>query len=621
MTQGWGFSRANRRGEWSGGDPTKYALDKEISVFTREVLQNANDQGPEEDGPVEVTFRLNPLSGDDLDQFKEAIDWDELHEHLETVADMDNGGGYQRYLNRIEEEDELLLLTVEDRNTTGLIGSDDDENSNFRALVRDVLFSSKPDDSTSGGSYGLGKAVLWAFSGVSTVLFNSQLAKDPEDYESPRLIARTRLPTHRSQDGDIIYQGPGWFGHFNDKEEDEIPRSIWGDETEDLAEALHVERPGVSGTSATVVGFRDPTAEEQPEVNELAEEILEASVKYFWPAIHFGDLEVSVETPDGIREADIDEVPAVHPFVECVDEPVNADAELDDPGDVASRKIPLEIPDEYDGDPTEDGSVTLSVRLADPDDDEELVNKVAFFRGAGMVVKYWDRDRVVLGDRDFYAALVCGRARAWGNGDPTDADQDIEKFLRAAEPPEHDTWTSTENLKNGYKRGGPTTVSGLHNDVTEKLRKLVQQSRSRGKLGPKRLAKRFPIGRGSPQGSVSPTPERVINGDTTVEFSADTDRWEFSGYLEPTVDEHRGWFATVALRRMAEDGPTEDFIPVVSIQPDDLSVSHGTNDGKGNLDADESTDGIKFEGYSEADPREGETRLEIEGTLQLGGDD
>jgi len=179
MTNGWGFSRANRRGEWSGGDPTKYALDKEISIFTREVLQNANDQGPEDDGPVEVTFRLTPLSGDDLDQFKEAIDWDTLHGHLETVADMDKGGGYRRYLNRIEEEDDLLLLTVEDRNTTGLIGSDDDESSNFRALVRDVLFSSKPDDGTSGGSYGLGKAVLWAFSGVSTVIFNSQLAEDP----------------------------------------------------------------------------------------------------------------------------------------------------------------------------------------------------------------------------------------------------------------------------------------------------------------------------------------------------------------------------------------------------------------------------------------------------------
>lgn len=620
MTQGWGFSRANRRGEWSGGDPTKYALDKEINVFTREVLQNANDQGPEEDGPVEVTFRLTQLSGSDLSEFKEAIDWDELYTHLDTVADMDKGHGYRRYLNYIEEKDELLLLTIEDRNTTGLIGSDDDESSNFRALVRDVLFSSKPDDGTSGGSYGLGKAVLWAFSGVSTVIFNSQLNEDPDEFDSPRLIARTRLPTHRSEDGDAIYQGPGWFGHL-DEDDDEIPRSIWNGEAEDLADALSISRPDVSGTSATVVGFRDPTAEEQPSVDDLAEDIIEASVKYFWPAIHFGDLEVSVETPDETREADIDEVPAVHPFVKCVDERFEPDGELDGAGDIATREIPLEIPDRYDGTPTEDGAVTLSVGLAGPDDDEELVNKVAFFRGAGMVVRYWDRDRVVLGDRDFYATLVCGRARAWGNGEPTDADEDIEMFLRAAEPPEHDKWTSTENLKDGYKLGGPTAVDGLHDDVTENLRKLVQESRSRGKLGPKRLAKRFPIGRGSSRRSDSPTHGRVIDGDTTVGFNNDTDRWEFSGYLEPTVDDHRGWSATVTLRRMAEDGPTEDFIPVVSIQPDDLSVSHGTADGKGNLEADETIDGIQFVGYSEADPREGETRLEVEGTVQLGGDD
>jgi hypothetical protein len=620
MTQGWGFSRANRRGEWSGGDPTKYALDKEISVFTREVLQNANDQGPEDDGPVKVTFRLTPLTGNALAEFKKAIDWDELYTHLNKVADMDKGHGYRRYLKRIEEENELLLLTIEDRNTTGLIGSDDDESSNFRALVRDVLFSSKPDDATSGGSYGLGKAVLWAFSGVSTVIFNSQLNEDPDEFDSPRLIARTRLPTHRSEDGDTIYQGPGWFGHF-EEEKDEIPRSIWNGEAEDLADALSISRPDVSGTSATVIGFRDPTAEEQPSVDDLADNIIEASVKFFWPAIHFGDLEVSVETPDGIREADIDEVPAVHPFVKCVDERFEPDGELDDPGDIATREIPLEIPDRYDGTPTEDGAVTLSVGLAGPDDDEELVNKVAFFRGAGMVVRYWDRDRVVLGDRDFYATLVSGRARSWGNGDPTDADEDIEMFLRAAEPPEHDKWTSTENLKDGYKLGGPSAVDGLHDDVTENLRKLVQESRSRGKLGPKRLAKRFPIGRGSSRRRDSPTPGRVIDGDTTVEFSNDTDRWEFSGYLEPTVDDHRGWSATVTIRRMAEDGPTEDFIPVVSIQPDDLSVSHGTAERKGSLEADESIDGIQFEGYSETDPREGETRLEVEGTVQLGGDD
>ena len=620
MTEGWGFSRANPRGEWSGGDPTKYALDKEISVFTREVLQNANDQGPVSDGPVEVTFRLTPLTGSDFEKFKQAIDWEELAIHLNTVADLDNGHGYRRYLNRIEEEDELLLLTIEDRNTTGLMGSDDDESSNFRALVRDVLFSSKPDEGNSGGSYGLGKAVLWAFSGMSTVIFNSHLKEDPDDFNSPRLIARTRLPTHRSEDRDTIYKGPGWFGHF-DEDEDEIPRSIWNGEAEDLSDALRIRRPAVSGTSATVVGFRDPTAEEQPSVDDLADDILEASVKFFWPAIHFGDLEVSVETPDGVREADIESVPAIQPFVKCINDRFEHNNELEAPGDIATVEIPLDIPDRYDGTPTEDGAVTLSVGLACPQDDEDLVNKVAFFRGAGMVVRYWDRDRVVLGDRDFYATLVCGRARARGNGGPTDADKDIEMFLRAAEPPEHNEWTSTENLKNGYKRGGPTAVDDLHADVTDRLRNLVPQSRSRGKLGPRRLAQRFPIGRGHSGRNNSATPRRVIDGDTTVRFNNETGRWKFSGYLEPIVDVHDGWSATVTLRRMAEDGPTEDFIPVVSIQPDDLSVSHGTADGKGKLEADETVDGIHFEGYSETDPWEGETRLEVEGTVQLGGDD
>lgn len=389
----------------------------------------------------------------------------------------------------------------------------------------------------------------------------------------------------------------------------------------ELAEALHVSRPDVSGTSATVVGFRDPTAKEQPGVDDLADQILDAAVTYFWPAIHYGDLEVTVETPGETREADINEVPTVHPFVECVDQQFDTTEELDEPGDVAVRQIQLNIPDEYDGDETESGPVTLAVQLADPDDDEELVNKVAFFRGAGMVVKYWDRDRVVLGDRDFYAALICGEARSWGGGDPTDANSDIDRFLQAAEPPEHDTWKSTENLSNDYKQGGPTAVSGLHDDVTEHLRELVQKTRGRGKLGPKRLAKRFPIGRSS-QGSVGPPPsQRVLDGDTIVEFNPDTDRWEFSGYLEPTVDDHDGWSGTISLRRMAEDGATKDFIPVESITPDTRDVHHTTTDDKGEFKADESIDGIQFEGYSETDPREGETRLEIDGEVRVGGGD
>ena len=111
----------------------------------------------------------------------------------------------------------------------------------------------------------------------------------------------------------------------------------------------------------------------------------------------------------------------------------------------------------------------------------------------------------------------------------------------------------------------------------------------------------------------------MLDGDTTVEFNPDTDRWEFSGHLEPTVDDHGGWSATISLRRMAEDGATKDFIPVVSITPDTMDVHHTTVDGKAELEANETTDGVQFDGYSETDPRQGETRLEIDGEVRVAG--
>ena len=48
----------------------------------------------------------------------------------------------------------------------------DSGESHFRALCKDVLFSHKRSES-AGGSYGLGKSVLWTFSGLTTVIFNS----------------------------------------------------------------------------------------------------------------------------------------------------------------------------------------------------------------------------------------------------------------------------------------------------------------------------------------------------------------------------------------------------------------------------------------------------------------
>ncbi|MFC6756764.1 hypothetical protein ACFQER_08800 [Halomicroarcula sp. GCM10025894] len=145
--RGWFFFSGGPGAPRYGDDPTKHAVDHDSEAFVREVLQNANDQALDNDEPVEVTFRFVTLTGEEKRLFLEGLEWqDGLRERLESVTAADRGRSYDRLLSRIDDsEAELRLLIVEDRNTTGLTG-DWDEDSNYAALVRDELYSSKQDD-------------------------------------------------------------------------------------------------------------------------------------------------------------------------------------------------------------------------------------------------------------------------------------------------------------------------------------------------------------------------------------------------------------------------------------------------------------------------------------------
>ena len=70
------------------------------------------------------------------------------------------------------------------------------------------LSSSGPQG--QGGAYGLGKAVLWRASRLSTVLFHSILSVPAEGRGRSRLIGRCDLSWHEY--GAVSYAGPGWFG-------------------------------------------------------------------------------------------------------------------------------------------------------------------------------------------------------------------------------------------------------------------------------------------------------------------------------------------------------------------------------------------------------------------------
>jgi len=605
-----------------GDDPTKHAVDHDSEAFVREVLQNANDQGLSNGDPVEVTFRFVTLTGDKKEVFLDGLGWyDGLGERMRAVADTHKGHRYERVVERVNDpEAELRLLVVEDRNTTGLNGSWDGD-SNYAALVRDELYSSKQDD-TAGGSYGLGKSVLWTFSGASTVVFNSHLANERED-NSPRLIARSKFPTHQLREDDTTYQGAGWLCNPIETDDGPRPKSFWGEHASQLADQLYVERPAVSGTSAMVVEFQDPTRDERPDVEDLAQEFVDASVKYFWPAIYRGDLEVTVETPEETLAADVESVPAIRPFVEAYEERTTEAQTLVNPGDVAGLDIPVNLPPHADGTETPDGSVRLSARLASPADDDSYLNNIALFRGAGMVVKYYDQSRVAYGDRNFFGVIAAGEARP--EGIPSNSDREIDRFLRFAEPPEHDEWESTENLREQYQRGFRMALDDMFGTLRDGLRHLISKGNSGDSLSDNVL-NRFPIhGSGNPRSTTSPA-DPVFEIDSSSRFNGDA--WVISGRIKTLPEEFDGWSTDISLTGVGEDGSRYDDIPIDHVEIEQSGVTVSYDDGCVRLVADEHVDELSFFGRSHSDEHAdlvhgdvGATQLEVLAELQTSEED
>lgn len=632
MSGEWGFTTSRPTDARYGDDVAKYAMssgDQGLKTFVREVLQNSNDARLYNDDPAQVTFRLETLEGDDLREYLEALDISTWSDHANLACETESGEHLAESMERIQDEGKLRVLTIEDQNTQGLLGAETADQSNFTALVRDVLFSSKSGD-TSGGSYGLGKAVLWLFSGLSMVVFNSTLSEpDPRD-NSPRLIGRTRLPTHKSEDGDTVYQGHGWFGDVEDLPEEEggaRPESLWGEGANEIADRLRLSRPDSPGTSIQVVDFRVPTAEERLDEDELASRITELAIEWFWPAIHRGNLKVTVETEDDTQEASLNEYPNFSPFTSSLNERPNAVDELDDSGDVIEEPISLEVPAKSDESGQTDGELDLVVRRAHSNERYKR-NHVAFVRGSGMVVEYYDRDKVVVGNEHFHGVLLGGRARPWGTGDePTEEDMIVEEFLTAAEPPQHNEWKRTETLANTYSRGFRTAVENIKPDVTDTLRSLVAPNVDRGSTGPERLGNRFRIGNEARNGAAtreSPSSRRV-SGETDISFDETYDHWVFSGEVEPINEGYEIREVTVTLARMAEERATNDRLPVASISSDTAGVSISLPEENGiqigRLDPSPGTSSITFEGSSEQDLRRVETRLKVSVNVAKRGDD
>jgi transcriptional regulator with XRE-family HTH domain len=500
----WWFRPAPPDGGRDYGNANIWSFDVKLEALVREVLQNARDAATSPDQCVNVVFRIIRLTGDDLRAYREALHWTELLSHLSSSST-----GQQKLatlirdgLRHVEEKSELLLLCIEDAGTTGLIGPEKDTGK-FTALCRNNLDSNKDDAGTKGGAFGLGKAVLWRASRLSAVLFCSHLSRPENGQADFRLLGRCELPWH--QTAGAAFAGPGWFGRRDDEGQKDA-LSFWENQT--LARDLYLDREG-SGTTACVVGFHDAESDQERKPVDLADDLVKSAAEHFFPALFFGTLSVRVEVCDGRRQYDlgtpgysrqvnVDELqPHYCRMLRAVQDGTTAEA-LKENGEVVCKRVTLTVSKrtQEPKHPEKEHPALLLVANAGDDSPKEYINRLAMFRGPGMVIETVSLAGLALGARPFHGLLLCGRAptEAGVEGRDASADEAAEEFLRTAEPPSHNKWIATAELKAIYFRGCKSRLEEFLAEVRKEIAKLVKPAPRDLGNGPNSLRELFRIG-------------------------------------------------------------------------------------------------------------------------------
>jgi hypothetical protein len=621
----WIFDPAPASGAREGGLATSLIIEPELDKFVREVLQNARDQRAGED-PVDVGFTFYKLDGEWKERFLYYMGWGELEPHLEG-AEQEGGITIRSQLRRaleVADNGPLLVLRIDDSGTRGLTGDEDpdlDPAGNFNALTRNTLVTSETGG-PRGGSFGVGKSVLWRFSLMSTVLFSSRIAGNPR--AGFRFFGRCELPFHRTDEPRSSWRGPGWYGVGEGEGLERRAVSGWDGMVEDPARGVYLDRPaqlGV-GTSIVVVGFFEPQRETQREPEQIAAAVLDSAMRWFWPSMCSTPpaMRVSARVYDNDAEAYYQKAEIgseVRPFMEAVSEPP-VDGRLSRPGDIAVRTLPFEVParkpqGEDPGADRVDASIELRLRLAGTDDSPDLKNAVAMMRGSGMIVKY-EHIRIPLSDQSYHAVLRAGLARR-----DSDPDRALELFLRAAEPPSHNAWVAgTDRLQDGYRPGAGAAFNRLGERLRQAIAGMLEDRPPETEQGPRKLAELFPLaGRGG--GGDSRQKFRTDNLSAHLEDGV----WNLSGRIRRLTRGDDPWSFVVGIWLDVETGRGE-AMPIAILEVEGGEVHRGQDGWRCTVEP--TVREVTFRGYTEqgaggesgADLRRTRARLDVRPRIESG---
>ncbi|MFF3937688.1 helix-turn-helix transcriptional regulator [Streptomyces phaeofaciens] len=585
----WYHRPGYQDGGRDGGNAAAFAFDADVQVLARETCQNSLDERLVENGrPVRVRYTLHELTGERLEAFRAAVLWDELRPHYsavsESAADQKVGRVVDAGVRDMFEKGRLVLLRIDDYNASGLTG-DDYGDGKFAAVVRRQLESLKSGRG-AGGSYGLGKATLWATSALGMVLINSTLSVPHEGRTERRVIGRLELPW-RSVDG-APYAGPAWLGRPDPETHNaEVVRSWWADE--ETIERLYLTRDNDEpGTSFLIVGAHDVASLEQGgsdsddeegnaddgirDIRVMHRRLVEALGRDFWAAMTGGGsrlplLETSVRTYRNgeivVEEETVDPMdtqPSRSRALRAFYEGTTVDR-LTEAGQVALRAVPLRLPLSGGRSGTL-GTHRGVLLVTEAEDRDGVPNQVHSLRGNRMTIKKSTVHGLPLGVTQFQAVLLVGHAA----GESAPFAGEAEEFLRAAEPPEHDRWGQTEELTLRWSHSAHNRISRLTTEVNSAVRELVVRPKRPGAEESAKLRKKLTVPRrtAAPKRGTGPAVPELVELDAEI---GENREWRITAEVRlPRADELPAMTPVVLLDVRSGGRPRLDWAELVAVE-------------------------------------------------------
>lgn len=430
-------------------------------ILVRETAQNSWDargQAPS----IDFVLNLRRLQSDTIFELRDRIF---------------TGSVRQLGLDKLLSSDEIWVLEVVDRGTTGLQGPirndlavDKDAPTNFIDLVFNV--GAPKDFKMGGGTYGFGKSIAYSISKVGTTLIWSRC--QTSDGLEDRLIG-SAIGDGFEMSG-LRFTGRHWWGNVIDGEDRVEPKR--GADAAELAKSVfHRHFPRyATGTSMMILAplLGEPGDSPEEQVQALAKAVR----KHLWPKLlparaggSVMDIRIQLNGEDielinnpnknifsnysacleAVRNSQLPEMFKPEPPLEVVE--LRHGTQRLTLGHLAVTRFPVRA---SNSDSKEAGDESET-------DAELLPNRVALMRhDAELVVKYVDLPSIPV------------EGVSWvGVFKPTAA---VDSAFAASEPPAHDNWNPDSLLDKRAKSQVRVALRRIPEAISEFLSPLKQSN-------------------------------------------------------------------------------------------------------------------------------------------------